>query len=185
MTASAQHLVLVSGGLDSATALAATVRDGHPVRGMFFDYGQAPARSEEEAASRVCGALGVSLLRATLPALEADADGMYFGRNAAFVLLGAGLVRERPLVVTLGLQLGPPWYDATGGFVVDLQRVLDGYGAGTVRVAAPLEGMNKAAVLLLAQQLGVPVGETYSCQRRSAPPCGACPSCLDREVLGV
>jgi 7-cyano-7-deazaguanine synthase len=51
-------VVLVSGGLDSATALAIAQRDGFVCHALSFDYGQRH-RFELEAAQRVCAAAGV------------------------------------------------------------------------------------------------------------------------------
>jgi 7-cyano-7-deazaguanine synthase len=51
-------VVLVSGGLDSATALAVAQRDGFVCHALSFDYGQRH-RFELEAAQRVCAAAGV------------------------------------------------------------------------------------------------------------------------------
>ena len=51
-------VVLVSGGLDSATVLALARKDGFAVYGLSFDYGQRH-RFELEAARRVCEAAGV------------------------------------------------------------------------------------------------------------------------------
>ena len=50
-------VVLVSGGLDSATALALARRDGFDCYALTFDYGQRH-RHELEAARRVCKSLG-------------------------------------------------------------------------------------------------------------------------------
>jgi len=52
-------VVLVSGGLDSATALAIAIRDGFAVTALTFRYGQRHA-AEIEAAKRVVRAAGVS-----------------------------------------------------------------------------------------------------------------------------
>lgn len=52
-------VVLVSGGLDSATALAIAVRDGFQVSALTFRYGQRHA-TEIEAAKRVAHGAGVS-----------------------------------------------------------------------------------------------------------------------------
>lgn len=52
-------VVLVSGGLDSATALAIAIRDGFAVSALTFRYGQRHA-SEIEAAKRVVRGAGVS-----------------------------------------------------------------------------------------------------------------------------
>lgn len=51
-------VVLLSGGLDSATALAAAVRDGFIVHAITFHYGQRHA-AEIESAKRVARSLGV------------------------------------------------------------------------------------------------------------------------------
>ncbi|MEX2263250.1 MAG: 7-cyano-7-deazaguanine synthase QueC [Bryobacteraceae bacterium] len=48
---------LVSGGLDSATALAAAIRDGYECHALSFDYGQRH-KVELEAARRVAASLG-------------------------------------------------------------------------------------------------------------------------------
>src|SRR2546430_15201282 len=45
-------VVLLSGGMDSATALAMTVKEGRDVIGLTFDYGQRH-RKEVEAAKRL------------------------------------------------------------------------------------------------------------------------------------
>jgi 7-cyano-7-deazaguanine synthase len=52
-------VVLVSGGLDSATALAIAARLGYSLFALSFDYGQRH-RFELEAARRVCAAQGVA-----------------------------------------------------------------------------------------------------------------------------
>lgn len=51
-------IVLVSGGLDSATALAIAADEGFRLRAISFDYGQRH-RFELEAARRICAAQGV------------------------------------------------------------------------------------------------------------------------------
>ncbi len=56
---SRQAVVLVSGGLDSATVLAMARADGFDVCALSFDYGQRH-RFELQAAARVCAAAGVS-----------------------------------------------------------------------------------------------------------------------------
>ena len=52
-------VVLLSGGLDSSTALASTVEKGHEVVALTFDYGQRHAR-ELESARKIARHFGVS-----------------------------------------------------------------------------------------------------------------------------
>lgn len=58
MTVQKKAVVLVSGGLDSATALAIAQKDGFEIHAISFDYGQRH-RFELEAARRVCESQGV------------------------------------------------------------------------------------------------------------------------------
>ena len=59
MTEKKKAVVLVSGGLDSATALAIAKSQGFEIHAISFDYGQRH-RQELEAARRVCLAQGVA-----------------------------------------------------------------------------------------------------------------------------
>jgi 7-cyano-7-deazaguanine synthase len=59
MTSSKKAVVLVSGGIDSATALALAVRDGFEAYALSFDYGQRHA-AELEAARRVVAHIGAA-----------------------------------------------------------------------------------------------------------------------------
>ncbi|MCA9109219.1 MAG: 7-cyano-7-deazaguanine synthase, partial [Planctomycetaceae bacterium] len=52
-------VILVSGGLDSATALAIAKHEGFDCYALSFDYGQRH-RFELEAADRVCESIGVT-----------------------------------------------------------------------------------------------------------------------------
>ncbi len=71
----ARAVVLLSGGLDSATALAVARAEGYECRALSFDYGQRHRR-ELEAARRVAVALGVAehlVLRLDLRAIGGSA----------------------------------------------------------------------------------------------------------------
>jgi 7-cyano-7-deazaguanine synthase len=73
-------VVLLSGGLDSATAAALARREGYALYGLTVRYGQVHAR-EVEAARRVAGALGF------VKHVELDIDLRAFGGSS---LLGEG-----------------------------------------------------------------------------------------------
>jgi 7-cyano-7-deazaguanine synthase len=59
MQTAGKAVVLVSGGLDSATVLAIAADKGYQLHAISFDYGQRH-RFELDAATRVCDAIGVS-----------------------------------------------------------------------------------------------------------------------------
>jgi 7-cyano-7-deazaguanine synthase len=178
-------LVLLSGGIDSAATLAVYRRQMAEVSAVHFDYGQPARRSEWEAAEAIAGHYGVPITRIRLGVRPRVRDGEFFGRNALFVLAAAATVGQGPLVIAAGLHTASPYYDTTSAFVGDLQRILDGYAGGSVTFAAPFLETTKKDIVQYARRHRVPLRLTYSCERRNAPPCGACFSCLDRKDLRV
>lgn len=178
-------LVLLSGGIDSATTLAVYRRQATAVSAVHFDYGQPARRSEWAAADAVARHYGVPITRIRLGVRPHVRAGEFFGRNALFVLAAAATVGQGPLVIAAGLHTASPYYDTTAAFVGDIQRILDGYAGGSVTFAAPFLETTKKSIVQYARRHRVPLPLTYSCERRSAPPCGVCSSCRDREDLRV
>ena len=88
MPAAIRAVVLLSGGLDSATAAAMARREGWELFGLTIRYGQVHA-CEVDAARRVAAALGFS------KHIELDIDLRQFGGSS---LVGAGAIpQDRPL----------------------------------------------------------------------------------------
>ena len=177
-------VVLLSGGINSAATLAAYCKQRLTLSAMFFDYGQHCRRSEWEAAQAVAQHYHIEVSRVRLGFRLARQDGEFFGRNGLFALAAAALHPASPLVIAAGIHASSPYYDATPSFLGDMQRLLDGYSGGTVSFAAPFLENTKAAVVEYARHR-VPLGLTYSCERRNAPACGKCPSCQDRATFDV
>lgn len=180
-----QVVVLLSGGIDSATTLAACRKKSVPVSAIFFDYGQPARRSEWDAAQSVARHYRVDIERIPLGLRLAHRNGEFFGRNALLALGAAAKHQDGPLVVAAGLHGSSPYYDTTEAFVADVQRLLDGYSGGKVTFSAPFVENTKAAVVQFARRHRVPLHLTYSCERRNAPACGHCLSCEDRAALHV
>ena len=67
---SGRAVVLLSGGLDSATCLAVARRDGHEAHALSIDYGQRQ-RAELDAARRLAKALGAASHRVVAVDLRA------------------------------------------------------------------------------------------------------------------
>ena len=106
-------VILLSGGIDSATTLA-VCQDSKPnTSALFVNYGQAAVESEWKAAQDIASHYGVKIERVELGFdLVAD-NGEFFGRNALFILTAAGVVHKRPLDVALGIHSLTDYYDTT------------------------------------------------------------------------
>jgi 7-cyano-7-deazaguanine synthase len=177
-------LLLLSGGIDSSTLLTFYRRRKARLICVHYQYGQPCQESELKAAEDV-----THLSRDDLKVVEMGFPmsvrrNELLGRNAFFVLAAASLGFS-PARIALGIHRGTGYYDCTEEFVNEMQRILDGYHSGTVRLEAPFLGFSKKDIINYGRKNGVPIALTYSCQRKNAPPCGECPPCNDRrELLG-
>ncbi len=204
-------VVLLSGGLDSATVLAMARREGFAVTALSFDYGQRH-RHELQAAAAVARSLGVAdhrVLRLDLrtiggsaltSAIEVPKDALGPGipvtyvpaRNTVFLSLALGLAE---VVGAFDLFFGANALDYSGypdcrpEFVSAFEALANVAtkaaveGQGTFRVHAPLMSMTKAEIIRAGAALGVDYGLTHSCYDPDPAglACGRCDSCLLRR----
>src|SRR5580692_305060 len=101
----ATSLVLLSGGLDSATALAVAALDSTSCYGLFLSYGQAAAREEMEAAKAIADHYRVTLRTLTTigPRFE---SGEIRGRNAFLIHSALLAAQQEPTTIIMGLHSG-------------------------------------------------------------------------------
>jgi len=204
-------VVLLSGGLDSATVLAVAVREGYEPYALSFRYGQRHA-VELAAASRVAAALGAARhvvvdidLRVfggsaltddavAVPRGGSSGDGIPVtyvpARNTIFLsfalafaeTIGAGDVF---LGVSAVDYSGYP--DCRPEYVEAYERMANlatkaAVEGQRVRIHAPLIRLSKAETIRLGLDLGVDYGLTHSCYDPvDGRPCGSCDSCLLRQ----
>jgi 7-cyano-7-deazaguanine synthase len=176
-----ETIVLLSGGIDSATALGLATHSGHLLSTLFINYGQAPAEAEGRAASAIARHYRIPHRELSLIGLEFG-SGEVRGRNAFLLhvaLLAAG---QDVSVITIGIHAGTGYCDCSPDFVETMRRSYDLYSRGAVALAAPFIGLSKSDVVALAGALQVPLAVTYSCEAGNNP-CGNCLSCLDRDGL--
>jgi 7-cyano-7-deazaguanine synthase len=203
-------VVLLSGGLDSATAAALALEAGHRVIALSFDYGQRHRR-ELEAAERLAGHFGLSehlrvavnlaawggsaLTDSTqpLPASgvipEVIPPTYVPGRNTVFIALALSLAEARGAEhIVLGVNAvdysGYP--DCRADYLEAYQHLANlatrvGREGRAPRLWAPLLTMDKLTIVREAQRLGVPIADTWSCYAGGAEPCGVCDSCRIRD----
>jgi len=204
-------VVLLSGGLDSATCAAVARSRGFELVALTIDYGQRH-RVELEAAHRVAEALAIADHRrvqldlraiggsALTDALDVPKDGVgeaipvtYVpARNTVFLSLALGLAET---VGAFDVFIGANAVDYSGypdcrpAFIdafEQLARVATKAGVegrGTFRVHAPLIRSSKADIVRTAVDLGLDLGLTVSCYDPTpeALACGACDSCRIRR----
>jgi 7-cyano-7-deazaguanine synthase len=204
-------VVLLSGGLDSATVMAIAKRDGRVIHALSFVYGQ---RHEVElaAARRVVGAVGaeehivfpIDLRLFGGSALTGDIDvpkdavgaaGIPVtyvpARNTIFLAVALGLAEARGAgEIWIGVNAvdfsGYP--DCRPEFIDAFQRVIvtgtrSGVERGEPRIVAPLVQMTKADIIRKGVALGVDYSLTHSCYDPDVDglACGHCDSCLLRK----
>jgi len=179
----ASTLVLLSGGVDSATALATLVRTNELISTLFFSFGQPAVEDERRAAKSISDYYGVSLK--VLDIVGATFGiGEIRGRNALLVH-GALLVAPRgPTTIVIGIHAGTAYPDCSDSFINLMQKSLDFHTNGEVTLAAPFLLHSKADIFNLAQACQVPLELTYSCERGGGP-CGSCLSCIDRRYVNA
>lgn len=172
--------VLLSGGLDSATALASLQERDLSPNSLFVDYGQAARAEEALAAQRIAEHFDAAHDRVDIRGLTIS-TGEIRGRNALLAFVGMMNV-EPPATVVLGVHSGTAYWDCSREFLGRTQAIFDGYSGGGIQLMAPFAALDKAGVHQLAVSLGVDVSLTYSCELANGP-CGNCPSCKDTETI--
>ena len=203
-------VVLLSGGLDSATTLAVAREDGFACHALSFAYGQRHD-AELDAASRVAQRLGAvehrvySLSRElfgdsalTDPEIAVpDADGQdgipvtYVpARNTVFLALAlawAETLGAADVFIGANAVDYPGYPDCRPEFLAAFERLANlgtraGVSGGGVRIHAPLVELSKAEIIRRGVALGVDYALTVSCYRADGQgrACGRCDSCRFR-----
>lgn len=176
-------LVLLSGGIDSAVVLAASVRD-HQCDAVGYDYGQLH-RIELEHAKNVANHYQVPFSIKTLPEMPllSESDVVFAGRNLVLVAHAiAQAAAEGFHAVALGCNASD-WQcfaDCRPVFWRSVETAAEAY---MIRVLTPLIYYSKDDVVKQARKLGVPIELTWSCYLpQNGEPCGLCLACKQREA---
>ena len=202
-------VVLLSGGLDSATALAIARQQGFTCYALSLDYGQRH-RAELVAARRVAQAIGVEaykVLPLSLDAIggsaltdrsidvpEAGGEGIPVtyvpARNTVFLALALGwaeVVGATDLFVGVNAVDYSGYPDCRPQFIDAFERLANlatkaGVEGNAFHVHAPLIDMTKADIIRSGTALGVDYGLTVSCYQadEQGAACGVCDSCRVR-----
>jgi 7-cyano-7-deazaguanine synthase len=204
-------VVLLSGGLDSATVLGMARAQNFLCHALSVDYGQRH-QAELDAAARVAAALGASehrIMRVDLAGIGGSA--LTDASVAVPEVSSAGIpVTYVPARNTLLLSLALGWAEVLGAtdiFVgvnaVDYSGYPDcrpafvhafehlarlatkaGVEGAEFKIHAPLINLSKADIVKAGSRLGIDYGMTVSCYQADAQgrACGKCDSCRLRAA---
>ena len=208
---SKRAVILLSGGLDSATVLAMAKAEGYECYTMSFDYGQRH-RSELHAAQQVSSALGAvehkviginldgiggSVLTdssLTVPeATQSDKIPATYvpARNTVFLSLALGwaeVLQAYDIFIGVNDVDYSGYPDCRAAFIQAFEHVAnlatrEGVEGRKFRIQAPLQSMSKAVIIRNGTQLGVDYALTVSCYQadNQGRACGVCDSCQLRR----
>ncbi|NWG39018.1 MAG: 7-cyano-7-deazaguanine synthase QueC [Hydrogenophilaceae bacterium] len=204
-------VILLSGGLDSATTLAIAIKQDFECYALSFDYGQRHL-SEISAAQGLArqfgvkehrtvrldlGALGGSALTdnsITLP--ESPSEGIPVtyvpARNTvmlAYALAWSEVLKANDLFIGVNAVDYSGYPDCRPEFIDAFEKLANlatraGVEEGGFRIHAPLINLSKAEIIGLGLDLGVDYAMTVSCYQASpeGKACGRCDSCRLRKA---
>jgi 7-cyano-7-deazaguanine synthase len=199
-------VILLSGGLDSATALAIARHQGFDCHALSVDYGQRH-RAELDAAARVAQALGVrehrvvpigiaqfggsALTDTSIPVPETPSQGIPVtyvpARNTLLLALALGWAEAlgaRDIFIGVNALDYSGYPDCRPEFIAAFQTLADlatkaGVEGQGFRIHAPLIDLTKAEIIRRGTALGLDYGLTLSCYQADPQgrACGRCDSC--------
>jgi len=204
-------VILLSGGLDSATVLAIAREAGYACHALSLDYGQRH-NAELAAAARVAKSLGAvehrvmrlglgdiggsALTDAAIPVPESPTAGIPVtyvpARNTVMLALALAwteVLGARDIFIGVNAVDYSGYPDCRPEFIEAFERMANlatkaGVEGAHLRIHAPLQTLSKAEIIRRGAALGVDYAQTVSCYQADAVglACGRCDSCrLRRE----
>jgi 7-cyano-7-deazaguanine synthase len=204
-------VVLLSGGLDSATALAIARAQGFVCHALSVDYGQRHA-IELKAAQRVASSLGAAehrTMRVDLGGIggsaltdlaiavpETPTTGIPVtyvpARNTIMLSLAlawAEVLQARDIFIGVNVLDSSGYPDCRPQFIAAFAALAGvatkaGVEGASCNVHTPLIQLTKAEIIREGMRLGVDYGQTVSCYQadEAARACGRCDSCRLRRA---
>lgn len=199
-------VILLSGGLDSATVLAIAQDAGYACYALSLDYGQRH-NAELEAAARVARTLGAvehrviklglgdiggsALTDSAIAVPEKPTEGIPVtyvpARNTvmlALALAWAEVLGSRDLFIGVNAVDYSGYPDCRPEFITAFEQLANlatraGVDGAALKVHAPLQYLSKAQIIQLGGELGVDYAQTVSCYQADVQgrACGVCDAC--------
>lgn len=208
---SKKAVILVSGGLDSATVLAMAIDNGYECYTLSMDYGQRH-RIELDRAEKVSvlngakehrlvridiGNFGGSALTdrdINVPTHESDDIPITYvpARNTVFLSVALGwaeVLHAKAIFIGANAVDYSGYPDCRPEYIEAFQNLANlatkaGVEGDSIRIEAPLISLTKAEIIQEGLRLGVDYSQTISCYnpRTDGKICGECDSCRIREA---
>ena len=210
MNESKRAVVLLSGGLDSATCLAIARSQGYECFAISFEYGQRHD-SELAAAQRVVDALGAKELKTihinmgdiggsaltdkSIDVPESPTEGIPVtyvpARNTVFLSLALGwaeVLNADAIFIGVNAVDYSGYPDCRPEFIAAFEKLAmlatkRGVEGNPITIEAPLLMLSKADIIQKGTALGLDYGLTVSCYQadQEGRACGVCDSCRLRK----
>ncbi len=207
-------VVLVSGGMDSVTALYHAADEHEVVAGLSFDYGSKHNHKELPLAAWHCEQLG--LLHQVVPLsfvddlFESDLlksggeipEGHYEAenmkqtvvpfRNGIMMAIAAGFaesIKAGGLVIAAHSGDHAIYPDCREDFMKPMAEAITAGTYADVKVLRPFIDQRKEDIVSRGSELGIDFSQTWSCYKGVELHCGKCGTCVERkeafEIAGV
>jgi len=203
-------IVLVSGGLDSATCLAIAKAQSYECYAISFEYGQR-SRSELQAAKEIVAATGIvehkifslqmgelgssALTDVHIKVPEEESEGIPVtyvpARNTVFLsyaLAWTEVLKGEAIFMGLNARDYSGYPDCRPEYVAAFQQLINlatkrSVEGGIIKLETPLIDLNKSEIIKIGLRFGVNYGNTVSCYQadESGRACGRCDSCRFRH----
>lgn len=211
MNETSKAVVLVSGGLDSATVLAIALDQGYQCYALSMDYGQRHRVELQRAEKVAClngavehrtvridiGSFGGSALtdkKIDVPTQESNEIPVTYvpARNTVFLSVALGwaeILGAKAIFIGANAVDYSGYPDCRPKFIHAFQQLANlatkaGVEGEVIRVEAPLLELTKAEIIQQGMALGVDYSHTLSCYNpgEQGDVCGECESCRIRAA---
>jgi 7-cyano-7-deazaguanine synthase len=199
-------LVLLSGGMDSTTALYWAMREHQVTGAVSFDYGSKHNTRELEQAAWHCQKLGLRHDIVALPFVNelfasdllqsggAVPDGHYADenmkrtvvpfRNGIMLAIACGIAESRDargLVIAAHAGDHAIYPDCRESFMKAMAEAMHAGTYAAIELLRPFIAIDKTRIARMGHELGVDFSHTWSCYKGGDVHCGTCGTCVERR----